>query len=730
MKSLITIFLIIIFSNFIYSQQSWNEKMGDHYFASYSFKEAVVKYEFIKEKTTRVNRNLAESYFCLGSYEKSEQYYSLVVNSKEHTDLDLYKYSSVLAINKKYTKAEEWRNKYYVAINQADNITHNSKNTVFYKSLQKNKYEIKIENLDINSKHTDFGVVYFGEEIIYTSSDNGALKKNWKWNNLPYLNLYSASLDNNMQIVNREPFLEFFKAKYHKGPLTINEAGDFMVFTVNSNKKVGKEKLYKLDLYYSTKKNEKWSKPRIASVSSHKYSSAQASLSLDGNMMFFAADIRNDKTKKKDKSKSNIDLYVAFRKGKAKWTKPVNLGEKVNTNGKELFPFYHPDGFLFFASDGKPGLGGLDVFVIKIKDGMPIGEAENLGAPINSNFDDFSFILNKEQKSGFFSSNRPDGKGDDDIYKFTMKKPFAKKIISGIAKDNKNNMLANTEVSIYDDNEQLLKTVVTNETGEYSFSVNKDRSYKLLGNKEKYYEDKNIVNTNVPDDIIISNLVLNLIPNFSLLCIVKEKTDGSFAENIKITLIDNIAKQNDDTLILTSGKYIKSLSNNKLNNNINYNIRVEKEGYITQEINYKQVLNENKQYIVEIEIYKHEVGIDLAKMENISIYFDYEKFDIRQEAEKELGKIVLLMNNNLTMKIELSSHTDCRGSMEYNSRLSDQRAKASADYIKKRITKPERIYGKGYGSKKPVNDCDCNVAPCTETEFQENRRTEFNIINK
>ena len=131
---------------------------------------------------------------------------------------------------------------------------------------------------------------------------------------------------------------------------------------------------------------------------------------------------------------------------------------------------------------------------------------------------------------------------------------------------------------------------------------------------------------------------------------------------------------------------------------------------------------------------KAEIGTDLASLYGIkNIYFDFDKANIRKDAKRDLDKIVKVMNNNPTMEIELGSHTDCRGSAIYNEDLSSRRAKASAEYIKARITNPSRIYGKGYGESKLVNKCECEgdtESTCSAEEHQLNRRTEFRIVKK
>ena len=185
-----------------------------------------------------------------------------------------------------------------------------------------------------------------------------------------------------------------------------------------------------------------------------------------------------------------------------------------------------------------------------------------------------------------------------------------------------------------------------------------------------------------------------------------------------------------------AGDFSKALENVKLNETLNYTVTLKKEGYLTKTVDFSKLVTKleviNIHENLDVSLTKIEVGSDLAKLVDVKpIYFDMSKYNIRKDAAVELDKIVKIMNEYPSMIIELGSHTDCRGTIQQNQTLSDNRAKASADYIKSKITNPERISGKGYGEAKLVSDCPCEgtvKSKCSEEEHQKNRRTEFIII--
>ncbi|MFT5861043.1 MAG: outer membrane protein OmpA-like peptidoglycan-associated protein, partial [Flavobacteriaceae bacterium] len=161
-------------------------------------------------------------------------------------------------------------------------------------------------------------------------------------------------------------------------------------------------------------------------------------------------------------------------------------------------------------------------------------------------------------------------------------------------------------------------------------------------------------------------------------------------------------------------------------------VHISRENYLTQTFVMESELGKTGTLTFDYLLHKREVGTDIGKVFNLNpIYFDFSKWNIREDAATELDKIVLIMNENPEIKIELGSHTDCRSSRAFNKRLSTKRAKSSSDYIQERITNPSRIYGKGYGEAQLINQCECegnDVVDCTEEEHQANRRTEFTVV--
>jgi len=328
------------------------------------------------------------------------------------------------------------------------------------------------------------------------------------------------------------------------------------------------------------------------------------------------------------------------------------MGDKINTESDEMFPFIEENSQkLYFSSNGRFGLGGLDIFVAKLN-GTTVQTVQNAGFPLNTVADDYAVIVNSTSTKGYVSSDRAGGKGGDDIYAFDIKEEekteeivAIEKSIEGIAKDKNSTPLKATFITLFDDKGKVLDTLTTQNDGAYSFNVETNKNYKITGKKDKY-------------------------------------NDGSTDAN---TLSD-VAVVKADVVLLTK----------------------------------KEVVAE-----------KIKEGEDLAKIVDFNnIYFDYDKYDIRKDAKAELAKIIEVMNDYPKMVVELGAHTDCRANDAYNQNLSNQRAKETVNYIKKSITNPSRISGKGYGETKLLTNCPCSgnvVSDCSEAEHQKNRRTEFII---
>ena len=709
--------------------QTPSVKKADKAFKSFSYPKVIEKLEGKKDISTNAVRELAASYAFVGQYAKAEETYARLSAAPDKIPTDLYDYAQVLKMNGKYNEAITQLDA-YAALQSNDKRVQLVKKDIHYMDqLLKDKGQFTIKNLDMNSAAQDFGATYFKDKVVYTSSSHlvSASQRKWNGNNLDFLDLHVANANETHELTNSK-LLNNVNKKYHEGPASYDSSGTIAFFTVDNYKNLSSDGVRKLELFESKFKDNKWEKLIPFPLNNKEYSVGHAALNAAGNVLYFASDMPG--------GKGGVDIYKITRNADGTWGTAENLGDKINTEGNEMFPFYHESGYLFFASNGLPGLGGLDVFTSKITNGQ-YSEPQNLGVPINSTKDDFSFVLNKNQSSGYFASNREDGKGDDDIYSFNMLKKFnAGKVIKGVAQDKEGNILANTNVNLYDESGNILKTVLTGENGAYSFDVADKKDFKLNGTKEKYFEGKNVANTRGDEEIVIADVILEKDPGNALRMLVTDGKTKEPLDGVKYKITDvKTGEVFMQDVTPASGEALKPLADKKINDQLAYKIELVKDGYFPKTVDFKHtilkpgIINAHESLDLSMD---REVK-DLRDLVVINdIRFDLNKFNIRPDAAAELDKVVAVMNKYPGMEIELGSHTDCRAPIKYNEVLSDKRAKASAAYIKTKITNPARIYGKGYGESVLLNGCACEGAvksTCSEEEHQKNRRTEFKIIS-
>ena len=726
MKKALILFCFILPISFF--GQSSLKKASSHY-NNYSYSKVIEKLEDKKDVNTDAQRKLAESYKITGNFAAADSVYSIIMQASDKTPQDIYAYAQILKMNAKYAEAQKQMDA-YSALNAADSRTKLfNQNKTYTIDLLKDKGQFEVKNLAVNSTEQDFGVTYFKNEIVYTSSkhDINAAYRRWNGNNLPFLDLYIGKVEENGEITNSKKMSSLNK-KYHEGPASYNKTGNIIIYTQDNYQSKSSDGIRKLELMESTFKDGEWGEKNPFALNNKEYSVGHPALSADGNTLYFASDMPG--------GIGGVDIYRVIRNADGTWGKAENLGEKINTEGNEMFPFVHESGMFFFSSDGRPGLGGLDVFVSQLKNNQ-FAKVINLGTPVNGSKDDFSFVLNESKTKGYFASNREGGKGDDDIYSFNLLKQFQfGKTIKGVAVDKSGEILANVKVELVDDNGKVLNTLVTDKNGAYSFDVENAGAYKISGQKESYVSGKNNVSISEEQEFAEANVILEKDPGLSLVAIITDGVTKKALDGAKVTILENGNQPFDNFITKAEQGYRKTLPNNKVGDKLNYKIKIEKSGYLTKEVDFTYLISKtgdiNIHEALDITLSKLEVGGDLAKMIDIKpIYFDLGKFTIRKDAAVELDKIVKVMNEYPNMEVELGSHTDCRATAVFNEKLSGNRANASAEYIKKSITKPERISGKGYGESKLKNGCACEGAvksTCSEEEHQQNRRTEFIIL--
>ena len=638
-KLLIPIMILIGISvNAFAGDKSTKEKRGDKYYFVYSFDKAIDSYTRAKKLSLEGERRLAKSYRNLNQKAQSDSIYSkFIIASSEVLPEDYYTYAMILKSDGKYDESNKMMDKFNELKPEDLRAKDYAANKSEFANLSKDNGKYKIEHLSVNTDAQDFGTSFYKNKIVFTSTgaNPDLMKRTYNWNGKPFLNMYVSEVADG-QLKAPVIFDKSLDGKMHDGPASFSKDGNYMAFTRNNYDAKRKDRFVGLQIWFSNYKDSKWSKPEAFVLNSDTYSVGHPCLSADGNTMYFSSDMPG--------GLGGADIYRIKKDEKGVWGKAENLGNQVNTEGDELFPYYdETNSSLYFSSNGRFGLGGQDIFVCEIK-GLGIGRVYNAGSPLNTRDDDFAVIVDGLTDKGYFSSNRTGGSGDDDIYSVELLN-IGKKI-QGIAKNADGKPIPKTFITFLDDKNIIIDTLTTQDDGAYTFAAVADKNYKLNGKKEKFIEGNNTANT------------------FGKESIVKA-----------------------DVTLLT------------------------KEEIVAQAI---------------------QPGADLGKILALnSIYYDLDKYNIRPDAAIELNKIVKIMNENPAMIVELRSYADCRASVEYNQILSDKRANASADYIKKRITKPERITGKGYGKTKSVNSCGCEgevSSVCTEDQFQKDRRTEF-IIN-
>lgn len=706
------------------------EKRGNKSFETLNYQKAIKKYNKTSSLSLDSKRKLAESYRLSNNTIESEKVYAELTNEASATPEDLYYYAFVLKENKKYSESNDWMQKYQDKVKNLRTEHFSEDKGKLSKFLTDEGY-FSVQNININTAQEDFGTSYYKEKVVFASSREGAkmIKRRWNGNQMAFLDLYESEGKDN-QLTNLSRFGNNTNNKYHEGPASFSNAGAFMAYTANNYTGKSTDGTIKLKIFFSKNQDNKWSKGEGFFLNNDQYSVGHPCLSEDGNTMYFASDMPG--------GLGGVDLYKVTRANGAEWSQPVNLGKEVNTDGNEMFPFFHEQSqMLYFASDGQFGLGGLDVFVSPLN-GATYKQVSNLGAPINTEKDDFALIVDKGSKAGFLSSNRLEGKGDDDIYSFNMLKPllFGKRLM-GVSKDKKGMILSETKVYLYDNKGIVIDSTVTNDKGAYEFIVEADKDFVLKGARGEYFESKSKVTSRTKEDVIVADLELMKDPKLSWYLVVTDKKTKEPIPQVQVTLTDLKTNKVSSFNTTADGDYLYALVENKLNDKLNFRFKLEAPGYLSKTVDYTQLLDKEGRYDVHktLDVSLNKIKVGETRLEDIivinPIYFDLNKFFIRPDAAKELDKIVKAMNENPTLVVELGSHTDCRASLAYNVSLSDKRAKASAKYIAEKITDPSRIYGKGYGETILLNGCACEgtvKSTCTEEEHQKNRRTEFKVV--
>lgn len=558
-KNIIILIVFVLLAQPVLAQNR-KIKAGNRNFYKYNYSQAIKYYEPVKEKGIEIERNLATSYVMTESYDKAVEVYESIMKNPERNFADAWNYFLVLQRKGQYEKAVG-QLPLLAQLNPEDSRVQSYQLAGdYYRDLLEAKPSFEVKNLQMNSQQQDFSTALYKDGVVYASTRNkaGVTKRTWAGNNLRYLNLYISEIDENNDIQKGKPFNKKFNRKYHDGPVSFTADGKLMVMTRNNYESKSSDGTRNLQIFISEFVNNEWTEPVAFPYNNPEYSVGQANLTPDGRFMYFVSNMPG--------GKGGTDIYRIERRIDGSWGVMQNL-ESINTEGNEMFPVYHPDGLLFFSSNGHPGLGGLDVFVSPVS-GNSFGPPKNIGVPVNSPDDDFSLVLNKDQKFGYLSSNRAGGQGSDDIFAVNVLEPVKfQKRIKGVTKDPENNIIASTEVLLILDNKTIEK-VISDAQGNFEFIVNQETLYNLVGKKTGYHDGLNTANTDVPEEVVYADLILSQQNEFALKIIIQDAKTGKPISGARILMKDNMTFDESAVFTAEDGSYITKLPEVKLNDKI------------------------------------------------------------------------------------------------------------------------------------------------------------------
>ena len=682
-------------------------------------------------------RKLARCYYQLNDPAQATYWYeqledSLVMFSPQ----DKLHYAQVLASQKQYDKAGRW----YAAYGEAsparglardkqaafDQLSTFFQDSAFY----------TVTPTKINTEYSDFGPAYLGNGIVYASArEGGSSGKRYAWYNQVFLDLYYAPLDERGQPGAPQRLTDEVNTRFHEGPAAFYADGQKVIFTRNNyyGRKKGMSQEYEVKLKLFTAVREdtvmtEWTDVKPFQHNSEEYSSGHPTVSADGGRLYFVSD--------RPGGKGGTDLYVS-KWQRSTWGRPVNLGDRINTPGNEMFPFIHPNGTLYFASNGRGGLGGLDIYRVDLKQGDD-AQVYNLGYPINSSRDDFGLIADETEQTGFFSTNRHAGPGDDNIYHFWYHPSETVAMHGWVLSAQDSTPLAASRVMLQYPQGDTLTEVQTNTEGTFMFALDWEHDYQITAQRDDYLADEAFFSTRRgeprADSVTLyltpppvaegmrgggntQRWLSNVAPALMVRGTVTNRETRQILPGTKVTLEDVETKKTWQYVADSAAQYRFAIQPNA-----SYVLRAEREQYIGVR---QPLTTEDTAGILTYDLRMD--SIEVGRVVRLDrIFYDFDKWDIRTDAIPELEHLLEALRGHPSMKIELSSHTDVRGSEGYNQYLSGQRAQVVVSYLIAQGIRPDRMVAKGYGETKLVNDCG-NDVPCSEARHQENRRTEFTI---
>jgi len=504
-------------TSLLFAQPEKELEKANEMYKNFSYVDAIKIYERIAQKgfvNQEMLESLGNSYYYNAEYKKALPWYEQLFEEGKYKVKPeyYYRYAQTLKSVGDYTQADKMMAKFVELTNANDTRAALFEENKDYQTVIKNNSgRFQLNNASINTENSEYGTALYRDKIVFAAATNAKKAKRGvsQWTGESFYDLYEAE-HFDQKLGNRKPFSSTINTQFNESTPVFTKDGNTVYFTRNNyvNRKLGTdvENTILLKILRATKdKNGNWGNIVEVPFNSDQYNVAHPALSPDEKYLYFASDMPG--------SFGNSDIFRVEILGDNQYGTPENLGNIINTAGRESFPYISKENVLYYSSDGIPGLGGLDIFAVKFNADGYTSKPVNIGMPGNSADDDFCFVFNSDTKVGFLTSNRPGGKGKDDIYSFHEDKPllfFCEKKIKGVVKDAKTKaIIANAKVVLSDKVMKELDTQQSKNDGTFTFEkVNcNDTHCYLRGEKQKYETAE--VNVTIGKDEIVYELLLN-----------------------------------------------------------------------------------------------------------------------------------------------------------------------------------------------------------------------------
>lgn len=722
------------------------------YMEAFRYEEAISVFDKIvrkNESDLTALVGLAEANQKMGKFSEAASWYAKALESTEVDPAIYFAYGQVLFQMGECVAAQSAFQE-FLRRKPADERANRLRDVCsYYQNLTTSNLEqIDVSLPNFNGRYSDLAPSFFHDGIVF-----GAVRSTEKRKDAFYDLYFTRPLAEDRPqglSLTYEPvigFSEILNSGVNEAIVSFSPNFKEVFFTRNQQQIVSEKiPIRRLEIMVSRQgADSSWSSPVPLSINSINYSTAHPALSPDGSRLFFASD--------RPGGFGGKDIYYCDRVGLG-WSSPINLGPQVNTEGDELYPYYHADQVLYFASNGHLGLGGLDIFRVEDLGGGEWSQPDNPGAPINSSADDFALIMKEDGSYGFFTSNRKNGAGSDDIYAFQ-----SRRILVELQFLSEKDSLVRESIPFALRGEEYMQ--FSDDDGRWVTYLEPEDCLYVQLRDEDYQPDHKEICASLADGAQKLSLVWKLTPRSTANLPVFEEGEKVLSGKI-LDQLDGAPVPFAEVKMVSTGCSVNANLTADANGNFYFNTKEDccyqlsavGDGYFTNTFG-TPFCSENWPQSVEVQLLPYRLRADqplaTSFAENtpnefqfgrkvyddastaipylLNVYYDLGRASVRPEAISELNRLYWLLVNNPDIVVEVASHTDAQGTSSFNQRLSQRRADAIVTFLHKKGISRARLIARGYGETRLVNECADDVK-CSEEAHQLNRRTEFRVLEQ